>query len=264
MQYNVHSHPIHYRTTGNGPTVLLLHGFAEDGTIWLELAEQLRQHYRLIIPDLPGSGQSALVEGANIDSYATLIHQIIAQENPGHKTILIGHSMGGYIGLAWAEKYPDQVAGLGLFHSTAYADSDERKNIRRKAIAFVKEKGTKLFFESTISNLFTADFAATNTLVLQQQVSLASIISVAAVAQYYQAMIDRPDRRFVLQQLKQPVLFVMGRHDKAVPIAQNLTECYLPAQSHVHILENSAHMGMLEEKELTLAAIQHFLASVTT
>ena len=113
---------INYRVAGVGNTVMLLHGFGEDGTVWEHQIEALKDNYRLIIPDIPGSGLSELVKDANIETYAEIIKQIINTEFPNpafqiaEEMVIIGHSMGGYITLAFAEKYPEYLTSFGLFH----------------------------------------------------------------------------------------------------------------------------------------------------
>ena len=135
---------IFYRSTGKGKRVMLLHGFAEDGSIWENQIAFLKNHFRLLIPDIPGSGRSELIPDGDIATYTEVIKAIIAddlqrQGNEGSEEItMIGHSMGGYIALAFAEKYPQQLAAFGLFHSTAFADNEEKKLARAKAILFIK------------------------------------------------------------------------------------------------------------------------------
>src|SRR5882724_4708958 len=122
---------LHYSISGQGLPVVLIHGFAEDSRVWVHQQSALQKHYRLIIPDLPGAGQSALTDTFSMELAADCIRQILVKENIT-RTILIGHSMGGYIVLAFAEKYPESLAAFGLCHSTAYPDSPEKKTGRQR------------------------------------------------------------------------------------------------------------------------------------
>lgn len=106
---------------------MLIHGFGEDAAIWNNQTEYLKDKFQLIIPDLPGSGKSEMTDDMSMEGMAEVIHSIIRQEDIDACTV-IGHSMGGYITLAFAEKYPDYLSAFGLFHSTAYADSDEKNH----------------------------------------------------------------------------------------------------------------------------------------
>src|SRR5690606_2035738 len=134
---------IFYRKEGEGNPVMLVHGFGEDGTIWKHQVEKLKNHFLLIIPDLPGSGKSELLDGdCTIEDYAEVIRTIADTEllsNDQYQTFsLIGHSMGGYISLAFAKKYSHLLNSFGLFHSSAFADNGEKISAREKVIDFIE------------------------------------------------------------------------------------------------------------------------------
>ena len=131
---NYQSSKIFYRVIGKGNPVVLQHGFGEDGDIWVHQIEALKNYYKLIIPDLPGSGKSDLIADMSIEGMAEAIKEIIIQEiaAPTEQVCVIGHSMGGYITLALAEKYPQLLNAIGLIHSSAFADDDAKKATRQK------------------------------------------------------------------------------------------------------------------------------------
>jgi pimeloyl-ACP methyl ester carboxylesterase len=255
---------ISYRIAGKGKTVMLLHGFGEDGTVWEHQIEALQDDYRLIIPDIPGSGNSGFLPNGNIETYAQILKAIIDIELPKTEQdfSLIGHSMGGYIALAFAEKYPSMLNSLGLFHSSAFADNEEKKEVRTKAISFIKEKGGYSFLKTSIPGLFNEKFAADNQEDIESLIEKSKAFTSAALAQYYQAMIDRPERIVLLKTFKKPVLFIIGEFDKAIPLETSLAQCHMPAISHVHILAKSAHMGMFEETEKANQVLKNFLEQV--
>ena len=252
---------ISYRITGNGEPVLFIHGFAEDSRIWDEVTKGLEENYQLIIPDIPGSGKSELLKGENtsIADYADVMHAILAEENIVACT-LIGHSMGGYTALAFAAKYPAAVNALGLFHSSAYADDEAKKETRRKAINVIKEKGAMTFLKTAIPGLFAdpEKSKAYINLLLER----AAAFSPEALIQYYEAMIARPHTTQVLKEIQHPVLFILGEHDKAVPFEHGLQQSHLPAVANINILRSSAHMGMLEETEKSFSILSHFLSAI--
>src|SRR4051812_20227657 len=132
---------VFYRVSGQGKTVVLLHGFGEDGNIWNHIEKKLKNNFRVIVPDIPGSGRSTILKNeakpVQIDDYAEVIISILKNESVRSCTV-IGHSMGGYITLAIAEKYPELLNGFGLFHSTAFADNEEKKQTRQKSIEFIQ------------------------------------------------------------------------------------------------------------------------------
>ena len=259
---------IHYAIYGQGKTVLLLHGFGEDSTVWQSQVNFLQQHFRLIVPDIPGSGQSELISNANIETYAEIIKEIFDRELQfplkRAEGALIGHSMGGYITLAFAEKYPGYLNSFGLFHSTAFADNEDKKGMRQKAIEFIKEKGAASFLKTSIPGLFTKEYAARHPEKISGLVEKGNDFSNKALIQYYQAMIARPDRTSVLKNFNKPVLFIIGEQDAAIPIQSSLQQCYLPAQSHVYILADTAHMGMWEEEAKANSILLDFLLQLSS
>ncbi|MEO7264218.1 MAG: alpha/beta hydrolase [Ferruginibacter sp.] len=251
---------IHYRVSGKGPFVFLVHGFAEDGTIWDNIASTLENNYTVIIPHLPGSGPSQLLPGkASIEDYANCLHEIFIRENI-EKTVLLGHSMGGYISLAFAEKYPGKLSALGLFHSSAFADDDEKIASRRKAIGVMNEKGAMIFLKTAIPGLFyDKEKSKTD---IETLIEKGKSFSAAALVQYYEAMINRPDRTTILKNLRIPVLLVLGKYDPAVPLEQGLKQTHMADTTYVHILKDSAHMGMLEEASFSTNILVKFLHSL--
>ena len=169
---------------GSGTAVVLLHGFAEDGTTWDNLAGPLSTHCRLIIPNLPAS--------TSIEDLATAVKALL--DHLGiDKCIMIGHSMGGYIALAFAEKYPDRLTALGLFHSTAYPDSEEKKAIRRKSIDFIRKNGADLFIRQSTPGLFGQYTHQHHPQLIDAMIDRYATFSPDTLIAWYQAMITRPD-----------------------------------------------------------------------
>jgi pimeloyl-ACP methyl ester carboxylesterase len=267
-QFNYNSSIINYQVIGTGKPILLIHGFGEDGNIWQNQIEYLKENYQIIIPHLPGSGSSDIIEDMSIQGMAECIKEVITNAMPKFPHILslvegqgaegvlvLGHSMGGYITLALIEKYPTLFKSFGLIHSTAFADNEEKKTARLKSIEFINQHGAYEFLKSTTPNLFfDKQHPHINTLIEQSK----NFTSQALIA-YYHAMINRPDRTHILKTFTKPILFIIGEHDMAIPFAQSMQQCHLPQQSHVHILRNTAHMGMWEEEEKTNQIIQSFL-----
>ncbi|HEU4471849.1 MAG TPA: alpha/beta hydrolase [Flavisolibacter sp.] len=252
---------LYYRQVGRGPAVMLLHGFGEDGEIWKRQWPVL-ENYRLIIPDLPGSGHSSPIPDMSMEGLAeaaAFLLKTLAIE----RCTLIGHSMGGYIALAFAELYPRLLQGFGLFHSSAFADSDEKKATRRKGIDFIQNNGATAFLKTSIPNLFGPETKTENPELIEQQIADSHNFSGSALVSYYESMMKRPDRTHILRSSAVPVLFIMGRHDAAVPLEDGLKQCFLPEKSYIHILERSGHMGMLEETKLSNRLVKEFLDSIT-
>jgi pimeloyl-ACP methyl ester carboxylesterase len=258
---DIDGRPLFYRVMGTGKPVVLLHGFAEDGTIWQHQVEALQASYRLIVPDLPGSGRSGMSEDMSMEGLAASVKQVIADELPGNEpVVMIGHSMGGYITLAFAQKYPERLQAIGLFHSTARADNEERKALRQKGIEFMLQHGAELFIRQTTPNQFSPSFKQEHPEVVQEILERYSNFSNESLVQYYRAMMVRPDRTDILKKSIWPVLLIAGEHDMGIPPEQLMQQSYLPSLSYIHLLKHSAHMGMLEEQELSNKFLADFLA----
>jgi pimeloyl-ACP methyl ester carboxylesterase len=271
---------ISYTDTGQGTPVLLIHGFGEDSRIFDEQANFLRPHCRLIIPDLPASGNSAPIGPdftqqvsrglpSSIDLMAEAMAALMNSLGIDHY-ILLGHSMGGYISLAIAEKHGNNLLALELIHSTAYPDSEEKKAGRRSGIEAITQKGGFAFLQTAIPGLFTESFKK------EQPGRVASLIEQFNPAKtgkttldsmliaYYEAMIARPDRTHVLSSSNVPVLFIIGTEDKAVSMDDELKQVHLPSTSVVHIHENTAHMSMMENSDSLSGQLLKFIRDNST
>ena len=250
---------LHYRVYGNGKPVMLLHGIPVNSTVWNNLAISLQNNFLVFAPDLPGSGNSEMLDGENIglEDYVDVIKEILLTENISECT-MIGHSMGGYITLAFGEKYPELLNGFGLFHSSAFADDEEKKQTRRKAIEFIKANGAYAFLRTSTPNLFAGKEHLKE---MEDIIEEGKKFSAEALIQYYHAMINRPDRTEVLKTFKNPVLFIIGEKDNVFPLQASLQQCHLSSIAHVHILD-TGHMGMIEESHKSIAVIKSFLENI--
>ncbi|MDB5283261.1 MAG: alpha/beta hydrolase fold protein, partial [Bacteroidota bacterium] len=153
-----------YNVEGTGPALMLVHGFIEEGSMWSEVVKALKKKYRIIIPDLPGFGASPMVPKQvtlSMELYAEYLFEILKQEKI-KKLILLGHSMGGYVTLNFAEKYGPMLRGFGLLNSHCFEDTPEKKANRKKGIEFIKNNGTKVFITELYNNIFHPLFKKKN------------------------------------------------------------------------------------------------------
>ncbi|MDZ4844137.1 MAG: alpha/beta hydrolase [Chitinophagales bacterium] len=248
-----------YSDEGEGQAIALIHGFCEDSSVWDDFKKDLSKNFRVIIPDLPGYGNSALPkQPLTIEWMADFIYAILQNENISNP-IIIGHSMGGYITLALVEKHPDFPQKIGLFHSHAFADDEEKKKFRQKGIEFVQKNGARDFVNELVPNLFAEKFRAEHKATVELQKMNALAYPAETITSGLKAMILRSDKTHVLKAYRKPVLFILGKEDKAIPYGKSLEQCQYPAISSVHFLENVGHMGMLEEPEKTLGIVQEFI-----
>lgn len=236
-----------YQYHGNGKPVVLLHGFGEDSSIWDAQVAHLQKHCTVIVPDLPGTHDShwQCSEESSIDDMAMAIHTLLIHEGI-NDCYLLGHSMGGYITLAFAEKFPQLLSGFGLIHSTAFADSEEKKQNRLRGIELMESYGGHQFLKATIPNLFGDAFKKEHPEQVEALMEKARHFPTQVLTAYYRAMMQRPDRSHVLKGNPLPVLFIIGTADVAAPLQDVLQQTHLPIQSYIHILDGIGHMGQLE------------------
>lgn len=258
------NYQIAYQIEGKGATLVLLHGFGEDNRIWRKVYASLVNAYQVISIDTPGTGGSTLFKDseASLEEYAKSFLQVLDQENIG-QAVILGHSMGGYITLAFAELFPDRLKGFGLLHSTAFADSEEKKEVRSRGIQLMKEYGAFSFLKTTLPNLFAPENRQSSNTDLAEQIEWAEALDTDACIQYYAVMRERIDRSQILAQANVPILFILGLHDVAAPYNDLLQQVNLPAIAHVTLLHNTGHMGMLEEVEPFLQGIYNYMNSIT-
>jgi pimeloyl-ACP methyl ester carboxylesterase len=253
----INNKKLFYRIVGEGPAVVLLHGFGGAGTRWERQYNNIKD-FQFIVPDLPGSGRSEIIEDMSMEGLAESLFQLLQQLKVDICT-MIGHSMGGYVTLAFVEKYPELIESYGLFHSTAFADTEEKKAGRKKTIEFIKEHGVVAFLKNFVPGLYSDGFKQEHAREIENHLTQVNTISQAAIISYLQSMIERPDRTNVLKQNKIPVLFVLGKNDSIIPFKDILALASMPEIAYIHVLEQSGHMGMIEEPEKSNQIINHFL-----
>lgn len=255
---NYRTNPIAFTDKGHGFPLILLHGFCEDKSIWSDYQTPfLEQGYRVITIDLPGFGGSGLIEDITISGMSDAVHAVLQHLIPQVPFVLIGHSMGGYVTLAYAEKYPEFLAGISLFHSHPFADSDSKKENRQKSVSIIKQIGVGRFVKQLIPGLFDPTFRETNKDVIDLLVKIGSQQTEKGIIAAQLAMKNRPDQSKVLEALQVPTLFIIGKKDNAVPYELSLAQSHLPDRSIIKALD-IGHMGMYEAKEETQEAIIAF------
>ena len=231
--------------------LVFLHGFCEDHHIWHPFTDVFTDHYQVITLDLP-------VEDT-VEGMAEHVHDYLSGlDLPPF--ILIGHSMGGYVSLAYAEKYGEQLKGICLFHSHPFADDADKKEHRTKSMEFVARQGAAAYVRQVIPNLFAPGYANTHKEEVEQALNWADAFYPPERLQaYLKAMRDRPDRSAVLRNIGVPVLFIIGGKDGAVPHKYSMEQTHLPAESHIHLLPEVGHMGFYEATSETQQIIQDFI-----
>ncbi|GAB2457162.1 alpha/beta hydrolase [Hymenobacter qilianensis] len=245
------------------PVIIFLHGFAESRNIWAEFTQDYPPEYRILTPNFPGYGnqKEPPVADYSMEALAEFVQEELDQTGI-QQAIFIGHSMGGYVALAFAEKYPARVAGLCLFHSSAQADSEEKKANRDKNISFVERHGVAKFMETFIRPLFANANEEAMMPYRRQLEEIGAATSQASIVGGMRAMRNRPDRTEVLRKATFPVLFIVGKEDAAVPLATSLEQVALPPVSTALFLERVGHVGFFERPQVTRRAVLDFVGGI--
>ena len=258
---NYYNHKIAYDLKGKGTTLVFLHGFGENRQMWSKYTGYF-QEYQILTIDLPNAGDSEVME-ASIARMAKVVNAVLMAEGI-EKCILIGHSMGGYVALAFAKLYEAKLLGYCLFHSQPNADTEEKKQGRNKAIDFVKKHGSGPYFKGLMPMLFAKDYLKKEEAVIQKLIDFASQISSEGTINQLKAMRDRPDNQAVLKSSNVPVCFIIGENDVAIPAENSLNQTFLSNTADIHILPNVGHMGMLEAQLQTVGILNRFIEFITT
>lgn len=235
--------------------IVLIHGHGVDAAIWSAIDAGLSADAPVVAPDF-----ARVATHTSIDEYAELLHkQVAAETGETGRVILVGHSMGGYIALAFAEKYPDLTAGLVLFHSTAYADDDARKDQRREAIESLNTDGAAPFIEKTLPKMVAPGFPADK---IQPYINLYKNLPADALAAGMTAIMNRPDRTHILRDPGFPVLLILGEEDQLIPFEKTVALADLSHQVSVAPIEKAGHLSMVEQPELALGALRVFMGQI--
>lgn len=241
-----------YTRLGKGTPLMLVHGFPLDSSSWNELIPYLKDHFDLILPDLRGFGKSTTVDAPYTlsdmaDDLAGLLDDLGVE-----KTALAGHSMGGYISLAFAKKYPQRVSGLGLIASQAAADAPEGKERRYKTAADVAEKGVGVVVEAMTPKL-SADVRVQEFVrgVIERQ-------SKQAVIGALKAMAEREDAMPILSSFNFPLVLIHGDADQLIPIERAKEIKSANPSATLLELKGAGHMPMMEFARQTADGLMIF------
>ncbi|MCU0376972.1 MAG: alpha/beta hydrolase [Bacteroidales bacterium] len=249
---------ITYNTDGNGCPIVLLHGYLESKEVWKDLTAILCKGYRIIAIDLPGHGDSAILAGTHtMELMAGAVYAVIEKEKCG-KVILAGHSLGGYVALAFAELYPERLAGYILFHSHPHSDSPEAIDKRKREIAIVEAGRKNLMYPSNVSMMFAEKNLSRMPGALANMELIASRCPDEGIISVLRGMMARPSRVHVIEEGRIPLLWILGRHDLYFTPEKATGNVRLPGNCKVVIMEDSGHLGFVEEPDHSAAIITEF------
>lgn len=243
MILNFNNTPIYYEKQGKGPALILLHGFLESSTMWKQLISILAERKTIISIDLPGHGKSGCISKVHsMELMAEVVHKVLEVERIQSATFM-GHSMGGYVALAFVEMYNDRVESLILLNSTPEEDSPERKTNRDRSIKVI-ESNPEVYIKMAIDNLFvesTRDVYASEIEKLKKE---ALQFPVEGIKANILGMKIRRKRNSVLKNFTNVKIMISGIQDPLIPL-EGSKNMALRTNSNL-ILVSGGHMGMIE------------------
>lgn len=247
---------IAYNSIGKGSTIVLLHGFLENSSMWNNYVPVLSKTHRVVTIDLLGHGNTGCIGYIHtMEEMATAVYFIIKQLNL-RKMYMIGHSMGGYVALAFAELYPDYLKGLCLLNSTSRADSSERKLNRERAIKAVKHNH-KQFIRLAISNLFRPKNRKLFSSTIRQVKKEALAISLQGIVAALEGMKIREDREVLLHFSPYKKMMVIGKRDPILSFEDLIDQT---KNSEVEtVVFPDGHMSHIENEPELMLALKKFV-----
>ncbi len=241
---------------GLGTPVVLVHGYPLDHTIWDDVTGLLATNARVIRPDLRGYGQTPVTEG--VYSMSLLADDLLALfDRLGlEKVILAGHSMGGYVALAFAQAYPQRLAGLALVTSQAAADAPEKHEARYQQAIEVEKRGTIAAVEAGLARF------SPNPVILEKTRKIMMRADPRAVAGSLRGMAERPDMTDFLREIQVPALVIAGEVDELIPARKSEEMAGVLPDCKLVVVPGGGHMAMMEKPQIVAEAIRDLVQRV--
>lgn len=244
----------------NNETIVLLHGYLESLEVWNDIANTLSEEYHVVCPDLPSHGETMNTEDVQtMDTMAEPVNLLLDRLKVD-SCYMFGHSMGGYVTLAFAEAYPDKLKGYSLVHSHAKPDSEDKKKARDDQIQMLQEERKEEIVENHVPNVFAKDNVEPFKDKIEELKEIARKTPDQGIIAAIKGMKERPDRSHILQETNLPVLFVIGKKDNIIPNEVYEEQAKLSDRIERLDLENSGHMGFIEEKDQFLSKMKEFIS----
>lgn len=256
MKINYKGALVSYTDEGKGSVVVLLHGFLENSTMWDDLKPELIKRNRVVTIDLLGHGKTDCVGYVHsMELMAEVVEQVLNHLKI-RRSIFVGHSMGGYVALAFAEMWPDNVKGLVLLNSTARADSEERKTNRDRAIRAVKQNH-KAFVRMAIVNLFRPKNRTIYSDKIKSIKKEALQTPLQGIVAALEGMKIRNDREALLHFSPYKKMMIMGKKDPVLVYEELLEQAQGATVEKVELPDG--HMSHIENQQEVLKALQEFI-----
>ena len=254
---------LHIADSGVGDKcVVLLHGYLESMYVWDDFTSLLTPSVRVITVDIPGHGISEIKgEVHTMEMVADVLHEMLLSLGV-EKVTMVGHSMGGYVSLAFCARYPEQLDGLVLLSSSPNPDTDEKKENRRREIALVRAGKKDVLARVAPETGFAPQNRRRLKSYIDDLVECVHITEDEGIVALLGGMMERADQNEMLSKCSVPQLFIMGKHDAYIPVEAAEAIIANNPQAQVAWLENSGHMGFIEEPEACAEALLNFVEKI--
>ena len=253
---------IYYTDTGTGSAIILLHGYLESSEIWSGFEVALSKDFRVVSVDLPGHGKSDIYgETHTMEFMADVVKELIVTIGI-KKVFLTGHSLGGYVALAFLELFPEYLSGYALFHSHPFPDTPEAIEKRLREITIVRAGKKDLMYPDNIIKMFAPSNLENFTEAIQRSEDIASRIDADGIIAVLNGMMQRPSRLSLMEEGRVPCLWILGLMDNYIPCDLIRSRVKLPHNAEVVILKNSGHIGFIEELQESVKILKKFILNL--
>ena len=253
---------IAYDDVGSGPSVVLLHGYPFNRSMWRDQLVELQQHHRVIIPDLRGHGESAVTESpATMQRMAGDVASLLETLNISRATIG-GLSMGGYVALAFYRLFPLRVRSLLLADTRAQEDTEEAKQNREKQAEKALQEGMEGIADALLPKLLAAQTVAKRPEIVKRVRKMIVETAPEGAAAALRGMAQRQDQSSFLSRIIAPTLIIVGSEDALTPLADAEVMHSEIGGSRLQVIEGAGHVSNIENPEEFNKALVKFLRDV--
>lgn len=258
---SLNQYKIAYQVKGQGDVLVFIHGYTETQAMWAYFVQELSPYFTIVTLDLPGHGESDFWQQTNTMSLLASCVKAVLDELEIKECLLIGHSLGGYVALEFAQEHDDLLKGICLFHSHAAVDTDEQLKQRVRASDLVKNN-KQSYIAQFVSTLFAPENSEKFDQEIEQICYESNKVPSAVVLATIEGMKQRTSKLDFLVHTHLPILFIAGKQDVRIPLQKIVAQAMLAEKADILILDKVGHMGFIEEKEYTLHTIKGFAQKI--
>ena len=251
--------PVSIKIGGSGIPVVFLHGYLESSEIWLPFVNDVMDTGKIILIDLPGHGETGVTDEIHTMDFMADVVKFVLDSLVLKKCLLIGHSMGGYVTLSFAKKYSDRLIAFILFHSHPFEDTEETRINRKREIDLVSKGRKEIIYNSNVPRAFATSNLHKFTYEINCAKSIAAKTPDSGIISSLKGMMMRKNHMDIINASPVPFIWILGRKDNYIDFETLMDKIEFVNRDVLIVLENSGHMGFIEEKERCLGIIIDFI-----